>query len=141
MSELNFELLQENIRLLMKNKGITQNELAEIAGMTQPNISKALNPEAPKQFTIDQVYRIAPHFRVSIDELTGNAEAKKASYTPRAILAFVIELLSTDTARVTMSSNTEEIFHTDYNGFSPSCTHTFEEVEYPAIYFPSYFQL
>lgn len=43
MSELNFELLQENIRALLKKHDLTQNALAEITGMTQANVSKALN--------------------------------------------------------------------------------------------------
>ena len=44
MPELNFELLQQNIRELIKRNGITQQQLANIAGMTQANVSKALNP-------------------------------------------------------------------------------------------------
>lgn len=44
MSELNFELLQENIRRLLSENGLTQSALADIAGMTQSNVSKALNP-------------------------------------------------------------------------------------------------
>ena len=42
MPEMNFELLQENIRILIKKNGITQNDLASIAGMTQANVSKRL---------------------------------------------------------------------------------------------------
>lgn len=43
MSELNFQLLEENIRMLLVKNNITQQKLAEIAGMTQANVSKALN--------------------------------------------------------------------------------------------------
>lgn len=39
MSELNFELLEKNIRLLLEKKRISQQQLAEIAGMTQANVS------------------------------------------------------------------------------------------------------
>ena len=49
MSELNFELLQENIRALLKKHDLTQSELAAIAEMSQSNLSKALNPEEKKQ--------------------------------------------------------------------------------------------
>ena len=42
MSELNFQLLEENIRMLLVKNNITQQKLAEIAGMTQANVSKAL---------------------------------------------------------------------------------------------------
>ena len=50
MPELNFELLQENIRILIKKNSITQNDLASIAGMSQANVSKRL----PKSLTITQ---------------------------------------------------------------------------------------
>lgn len=59
MSELNFQLLEENIRMLLVKNNITQQKLAEIAGMTQANVSKALNRNEKKRFTLDQVYRIA----------------------------------------------------------------------------------
>ena len=42
MSELNFQFLEENIRMLLVKNNITQQKLAEIAGMTQANVSKAL---------------------------------------------------------------------------------------------------
>ena len=53
MSEMNFELLQKNIRSLLVKNSLTQNALAEIAGMSQPNLSKALNPNESKQFTLE----------------------------------------------------------------------------------------
>ena len=93
MSELHFGMLQENIRRLLKKHDLTQSELASIAGMSQGNFSKALNPEEKKQFTLEQLYRIAQHFCVSIDELVGNKAAKEASTSPRAILAFITQLL------------------------------------------------
>lgn len=54
MSELNFELLEKNIRLLLEKEQITQQQLAEIAGMTQANVSKSLNPNEKKHFTLDR---------------------------------------------------------------------------------------
>jgi len=94
MSELNFELLQENIRALLKKHDLTQNALAEIAGMTQANVSKALNRNESKQFTIDQVFRIAQHFGVSIDELVGNKSAETSKTSPRAMLVFLPTAMS-----------------------------------------------
>jgi len=141
MSELNFELLQEKIRALLKKHDLTQNALAEIAGMTQANVSKALNRNESKQFTIDQVFRIAQHFGVSIDELVGNKAVEKTAYSPRAVLAFLVELLKTDKARVTTWINeNEEVFDVCYDGHEPSCSHIYLNVEYPAIYFPSHFE-
>jgi len=139
MSELNFELLQENIRALLKKHDLTQSELAAIAEMSQSNLSKALNPEEKKQFTLDQLYRISQHFGVSIDELVGNKATEKHSFSPRAVLAFLVELLRTDKARVTPWVNTnEEVFIVSYDSYEPSCDHTYLDIEYPAIYFPSH---
>lgn len=139
MSELNFELLQENIRALLKKHDLTQNALAEIAGMTQANVSKALNRNESKQFTIDQVFRIAQHFGVSIDELVGNNASEKNSYSPRAVLAYLIDLLRFDRARCFSWENKEEVFLIDYDEYGPACDHTYLDIQYPAIYFPSYF--
>lgn len=141
MSELNFKLLQENIRGLLKKHDLTQSELAEIAGMSQGNFSKALNPDEKKQFTLEQLYRIAQHFRVSMDELTGNKAAEKSSVTPRAVLAFLVELLRTDKARVTTwTHDNEEVFDVCYGADGPSCSHIYLDVEYPVIYFPSHIE-
>ena len=68
MSELNFTMLRMNIRNLLKKHGITQVKLASIANMTQSNVSKALSDKDPKEFTLDQMYRISHHFGISQDE-------------------------------------------------------------------------
>lgn len=138
MSEMNFELLQDNIRGLLEKNGLTQNALADIAGMSQSNVSKALSSKESKQFTLEQVYRIARHFGVSIDELTGNKAAERATVSPRSVMKFLIELLKTDTARVIPWSKSEEVFAVDYDWDGPSCDRSFQDIEYPAIYFPSY---
>jgi len=140
MPELNFELLQANIHALMEKHKLTQQKFAEIVGMTQANVSKALNPNEKKQFTIDQVYRISQYFSVSIDELTGNKAAEKSTVSPRAVFALLIELLRTDKARVISWTKKEEIFDVTYDAHGPSCDRSYRDVEYPAIYFPSYFE-
>ena len=139
MSELNFDLLQENIRLLMKNKGITQNELAEIAGMTQPNISKALNPNSTKQFTIDQLFRIAQHFKISIDELVGNKAAEDNAISPASVLDFITKLLCAYKVRVVKIDDVEETVYNPYvRGDIPDCSIDQVPCSYNAFYFPDY---
>lgn len=140
MPELNFELLQTNIHALIEKHKLTQQKFAEIVGMTQANVSKALNPNEKKQFTIDQVYRISQYFHVSIDELTGNKAAEKSTVSPRAVLAFLVELLRTDKARVTTLEKKDEVFDISYGVHGPSCSHIYLDVEYPAIYFPGHFE-
>lgn len=140
MPELNFELLQANIHALMEKHKLTQQKFAEIVGMTQANVSKALNPNEKKQFTIDQVYRISQYFHVSIDELTGNEATEKSAISPRAVMALLVELLRADKARVISWTKKEEIFDVTYDAHGPSCDRLYRDVEYPAIYFPSYFE-
>ena len=94
MSELNFQLLEENIRMLLVKNNITQQKLAEIAGMTQANVSKALNRNEKKRFTLDQVYRIAQYFEVSIDSLVGNPAENSAGTSPRDAFRFITKFLS-----------------------------------------------
>ena len=117
MPELNFELLQTNIRNLLKKHNITQVDLAGIAGMTQANVSKALNPKESKQFTLDQLYRISQHFGVSIDELVGNTAANKAETSPRASLAFITKLLCDSKLRYTTLKVPEWVYEYEYDGF------------------------
>ena len=66
MSFYNTDILIRNITQLMKDNGITQEKLADILGMSQPNVSKALSLRDKKCFTLDQVVGIAEHFGVSI---------------------------------------------------------------------------
>lgn len=142
MSEMNFELLQENIRGLLEKNGLTQNALADIAGMSQSNVSKALSPKESKQFTMDQVYRIAQHFGVSIDELVGNQAADSTATSPRAIFEAVIKLLSTANMRATTVTIEEWVYEPFYDGEGhPDCRPEKKYVEYPAFYLPDYFSL
>jgi len=142
MSEMNFELLQENIRGLLEKNGLTQNALAEIAGMSQSNVSKALSPKESKQFTLDQVYRIAQHFGVSIDELVGNKAPNDAATSPRAIFETLIRLLSTANMRATTATVEEWVYEPFYDGEGhPDCRPEKKNIEYPAFYLPDYFSI
>ena len=139
MSELNFELLQKNIRELLEKHGLTQNALADIAGMAQSNVSKALNPKETKQFTIDQLFRIAQHFGVSIDELVGNKAPQEAAISPRTVLSFFITLLSEGHLKSQFIDTKEFVFEPFYgpDGY-PDCLQGMQPVTYPAFYLENY---
>ena len=65
---MNFKLA-DNLQLLRKQKGITQEELAEVFGVTSQSISKwELGINCPD---ITMLPKIAYYYRVSIDELVG----------------------------------------------------------------------
>ena len=72
MAKLNILILKENVRNLLITNSMTQQEFANIMGMSQGNVSKALNPENKKCFTLDQIILISHYFSVSIDKLVGN---------------------------------------------------------------------
>lgn len=142
MSELNFDLLQENIRELLKKHDLTQSELAEIAGMSQGNLSKALNPDEKKQFTLEQLYRIAQYFGVSIDELVGNTVPAEITAGPRSVLSFLTKLLCEAKIRVTNISEEELVydpFTNEHGGLD--CRRVNKTVEYPAFYLPDYYRV
>lgn len=139
MSEWNHDILVENIRSLLKRKGMTQQQLAEAAGMTQANVSKALNPNDKRNFTLEQVVRISQHFGASIDELVGNKVPTETATSPRSVLAFLSTLLASVKMRATQITEEELVYEQFENEHGyPDCTQVFRPIEYPAFYFPDY---
>ncbi|MBQ8837183.1 MAG: helix-turn-helix transcriptional regulator [Clostridia bacterium] len=141
MAEMNYSLLQSNIRALIKKHGITQNGLAEIAGMSQSNVSKALSPNDKKQFNLEQLYRISQHFGISIDELVGNMASSAAYTSPQALLALISKLFIESKVKSTEITEIEYVYKPYYNdnGY-PDCSFKQEEQKYIAFYFPNYMQ-
>lgn len=137
MSELNFDILEENIRMLMRKKDITQQKLAEIAGMTQANVSKALNSKEKKHFTLDQIYRIAQAFEVSIDKLVGNTPAGSSETSPREAFQFIIKYLCAANLRTAKLTVQETAYESEYTGYG-ECRPRDIQNEYPVFFFPDY---
>ena len=134
MSELNFDILNKNIRALMKNKKISQETLAEEIEMSQSNISKALNPNESKNFTIDQIYRIADKFNVSIDSLCGrNAELNDY----KEIALFLTKLISSHICSVKEITVKEDITVEGQYGFE----YAKRENKYLSFYFSNWWNL
>lgn len=142
MSEWKHDMLVENIRVLLKRHDMTQQQLAEITGMTQANVSRALNPNDKRHFTLEQVICISQHFGVPIDELVGNKVPQDAATSPRAVLAFLSALLCSANVRATLVTKEELIYDQYINdqGY-PDCTRVKKEIEYPAFYFPDYMRV
>ncbi len=139
MSELNFELLEKNIRLLLEKKRISQQQLAEIAGMTQANVSKSLNPNEKKRFTLDQVYRIAQHFGISIDSLVGNTPTASSTSDIQEAFLFIVKFLCAGNLRTEEMTITEMVYepHYDQVGYG-ECTPYDKENGYLVFFFPDY---
>ena len=140
MPEMNHDILVENIRTLLKNNGMTQQQLAEVAGMTQANVSKALNPNDKRGFTLEQVFAISQHFGVSIDELVGNKAPNEVETSPRAALTFLVRFLCDAKIRVANITEEELIYQQFLNEHcGMDCRRVNKEIEYPAFYFPDYY--
>lgn len=107
--------------------------------MSQANVSKALNPAESKQFTIDQVFRIAQHFGVSIDDLSGNTKATESMTSPAAVLSYLMLLLCEHKIWFTNTTEVEWVYEPYMNEHGyPECDHEQREIEYTAFYFPKY---
>lgn len=139
MQKFNVDILKQNISTLMKNEGVKQQELADIIGMSQSNISKALSLKEKKCFTVEQIFSIADYFGVSIDWLLGFEAAQKKAEGQRAIGAFVAGLLKNGIAKHIPVTVEEKVFETvrDQHGYPESKQET-RSITYPAIYFPNY---
>ena len=147
MSFCNTDILIRNIQFLMKANNITQEKLADILGMSQPNVSKALSLKDKKCFTLDQVVGIANHFGVSIDFLVGNRSAKSQETGPRAVADFLSKVIENHDAKYTTVEIEETVYELKehYNVFSGPVYEAASPEKrigsYPAIYFPDYWQL
>lgn len=71
MSKNNIDIIKENISRIMKEKGMTQSELSEKTGISQPRISAALAPGNSKCFTAEQIVTLASKdvFNCTTDEI------------------------------------------------------------------------
>lgn len=143
MPNYNNDILIQNVRKLMEDNNITQQQLADILDMSQSNVSKALSASDKKNFTLDQVAGIAKHFQVSIDMLVGNYHAQDRDIKPRAICEYLVRLIEHDDIKVFNHPVEEDIYSIDYDSrtYEQSCTHEKKTVNYDAFYFPAYWYI
>jgi len=100
MSHFNRDILIQNVNKLLADNNMSQKQLGEIIGMSQPNVNHALNPNQKKCFTLDQITSIAEHFHVSLDELILGKKHMEVSARPRATAAFLATLLEKNAIKV-----------------------------------------
>lgn len=142
MSKFNRDILNQNIEIQLRKKNINKSKLAEILGMSQPNVSKALNPNEKKCFTLEQVINIADYFNVTIDSLIGSPKTDTivSANNPRDIAAFLAQCIENEKATVAEYSVEETVFIEDYDPRELFCNYkqTTQEVRYPILYFSDY---
>lgn len=140
MANYDTDILNQNIKSLMDNKNITQAKLADILGMSQSNVSKALSESDKKSFTLDQVVGIAKYFNVSIDMLVGNRRTATVATGPRGIASFLSEIIANHDAKFFPIQIVEDVFDAGYEPYQ-SAKREDRKITYPAIYFPSYWKI
>lgn len=140
MSEFNQDIAKRNINELLRNKGMTQQQFAGVLGMSQSNVSKALSVKEKKFFTVEQIYSIANHFAVSIDWILGYKTSDRKARAPRAIGAFLAELLKSKEAKVIPIKVSETVYEIDFDSrnYEQNCEVSNPENTYLSIYFPNY---
>ena len=143
MPNYDTNILNENINRLLADRGMTQAQLGEILGMSQPNISKALNKNDKKSFTLDQVIGIAKHFHTTVDALIGESQTFEIRITQCSTAAFLAELIAQHDAKFTTVTKTEGTYTPCWNQRDPyaGCIYEEKEISYPAIYLPSYWEV
>ena len=142
MPNFNRDILIQNINVLIKKTGINKSQLADILGMSQPNVSKALNPKEKKCFTLEQVIDIAHHFNVTIDSLVGSPKTENivSADCPRDIAAFLAQCIANGKAKVADYVVEQTVFYEDHDPREPFCnySHRNQPVTYPILYFSDY---
>ena len=142
MQFLDNDILIQNILKLMDANNITQCKLADILGMSQSNVSKALNKNDKKSFTLNQVVGIAKYFNTSIDVLLGNDNVRFPERSPKSIATFIIQLIEKGDF-VVFDHNVEELVYDvnyDDEGY-PYTTSSEINNLYHAFYLPSFWQV
>ena len=143
MSNYDRDILIENVNTLLKENRMTQKGLADILDMSQPNISKALNKNEKKNFSLDQIVGIADYFHTTVDALLNRSSSSDIRITPRSTAAFLAKLISQHDAKFVSINKPEETFTPVWDSELPfpSCKKEDKEISYPAIYLPSYWEV
>lgn len=136
IQELNIDILNQKIKEAMKNRGLSQEEVAGKINMSQPNFSKAINNRDGKCFTLNQMFMLSQYFGLSIDELTGNTAVRTDK---KEIASMIAKLITDETAKFYPISIDETVYlplSMVQNDISTETMNT----KYQALYFPNYWQ-
>lgn len=142
MQSFDSNILKRNIRVLMDKEGISQLALGEKLGMSQSNVSKALNENDKKCFTLEQVIRISDYFKISIDKLIGRNRTKFQDLSIRSIAKLIVSLIESGDLKSIEHSIEEEVHELEFSddGYSRVASSK-KNIAYNCFYFPSYWHI
>ncbi len=140
MRDYDNEILKANINKLRDNSGMSQKDFAAIAGIHQSRLSTLLGDDKGNRFSIEQIYRIAHHFGVSIDYLVTGKEPEPIK-TPRQVCEALVSLFEKfylDTKDFEVIETIDIPYYTPVDGgYSMPELHTEEKtIKYHALFFP-----
>lgn len=140
MTEWNYDIFKKNINELIKNKHITQAQLAEEIGITQSNLSKNLSEFNKSRFNLDQIVALANFFNISVDELLGTKQQKNIQVTTREICKFIAEILKENCKARLVPVQIEETKCSDFD--NNGRINFYDSIgNYNAIYFPNFYDI
>lgn len=135
MTNHDFSILKRNISMLMEQNKMTQGGLAELLDMSQSNVSKCLKlDDDSRRFTLEQIWTIADHFDVSIDELMGRKQSDR-EFSAEDICRIFSALIQKYKV-VHFDHQVEEEEWTPVRSFDYDISKKI--VTYDAFYFPNY---
>lgn len=135
MKNIDFSILKRNIRKHMESNNMSQQQLANVLGMSQSNLSKRLKiDDDSHRFTLEQVCLIAEHFNVSLDDLVG-IRPKEPEMSTENICELMSHLIRKYQI-VHFKHQVEEEEWTPSTGID--CYIQKKVVDYDAFYFPNY---
>ena len=141
IEKLNIYILKQNINKLMKENGTKQKDLADLLMLTQSDISKRLSDNTTACFTLEQTYKIAHYYNVTVDYLIdGNQkETKKMSLSPVDICKYLVALSENHVIELTEKVVGEVVYNycTNHEGYD-YYTHSKTESNYIMAYFPNF---
>ena len=135
MQNFDIDILKRNVQKLMDEHGTKQEELADYLGMSQPNVSKALNLKYKKCFTLEQACRISDFYNVSVDYLVGKRTTYSAANN-REIVDLLITLIESGKVSFSEVNMTEQVYPEPFPHESSDPYN--KEMQYPALFFRDY---
>ena len=138
MDEINFNILKSNIRELMRNNHITQQELSDVLGMSQSNLSKRLKIDDDSNcFTLAQICRLATYFNTSIDKLVGLSDKSTTKqYSVKEICSLFVYLIENHRFSIDKINKDEEEIEPTFD--ETSYRNRNVSVEYTRFFFSNY---
>ena len=143
MSNFERDILIRNVKRLLEENNMTQAQLGEKIGMSQPNICKALSSNDKKCFTLDQVIGLAHHFNITIEALVGESQRSEFRITQRSVAIFLSELIAHHYAKFVNVKKTEEVYTPFWNNYTGGMDYDLSKKnnQYLAVYLPSYWEI